>query len=109
AAIPETLLESELFGYEKGAFTDARTPKPGILEIASGGTLFLDEIGEMPVLLQAKMLRVLEQQTFRRLGGLRDIHVDVRLIAASNRNLQDQVAQGKFRLDVYYRLNVIGV
>ena len=109
AAIPETLLESELFGYEKGAFTDARTPKPGILEMASGGTLFLDEIGEMPVLLQAKMLRVLEQQTFRRLGGVRDIHVDLRLIAASNRNLSDEVKQRTFRLDLYYRLNVIRV
>jgi PAS domain S-box-containing protein len=109
AAIPETLLESELFGYEKGAFTDARAQKPGILEIASGGTVFLDEIGEMPVLLQAKMLRVLEEQTFRRLGGVRDIHVDLRVMAASNRNLSDAVEQGKFRLDLYYRLNVIQV
>jgi len=109
AAIPETLLESELFGYEKGAFTDARAPKPGILEIASGGTVFLDEIGEMPVLLQAKMLRVLEEQTFRRLGGVRDIHVDLRVVAASNRHLADAVEQGKFRLDLYYRLNVIQV
>lgn len=109
AAIPETLLESELFGYEKGAFTDARAPKPGILEIASGGTVFLDEIGEMPVLLQAKMLRVLEEQTFRRLGGVRDIHVDLRVVAASNRNLSDAVEQGRFRLDLYYRLNVIQV
>lgn len=109
AAIPDTLLESELFGYEKGAFTDARAPKPGILEMASGGTVFLDEIGEMPLLLQAKMLRVLEQQTFRRLGGMRDIHVDLRVIAASNRHLADAVEQGKFRLDLYYRLNVIQV
>jgi len=98
-----------LFGYEKGAFTDARAPKPGILEIASGGTVFLDEIGEMPVLLQAKMLRVLEEQTFRRLGGVRDIHVDLRVVAASNRHLADAVEQGKFRLDLYYRLNVIQV
>src|SRR5579884_1474594 len=109
AAIPETLLESELFGYEKGAFTDARTPKPGILEIASGGTVFLDEIGEMPVLLQAKMLRVLEEQKFRRLGGVKDIQVDLRIVAASNRHLADAVEQGKFRLDLYYRLNVIQV
>ena len=109
AAIPDTLLESELFGYEKGAFTDARAPKPGILEIASGGTVFLDEIGEMPILLQAKMLRVLEEQTFRRLGGVRDIKVDLRVVAASNRNLSDAVEQGRFRLDLYYRLNVIQV
>jgi len=109
AAIPETLLESELFGYEKGAFTDARSPKPGILEIATGGTVFLDEIGEMPLLVQAKMLRVLEEQTFRRLGGVRDIHVDLRVVAASNRHLVDAVAQGRFRLDLYYRLNVIQV
>jgi transcriptional regulator with PAS, ATPase and Fis domain len=109
AAIPETLLESELFGYEKGAFTDARAPKPGILEIASTGTVFLDEIGEMPITLQAKMLRVLEEQTFRRLGGVRDIKVDLRVIAASNRNLFEAVDQGRFRLDLYYRLNVIQV
>ena len=109
AAIPETLLESELFGYEKGAFTDARAPKAGILEIASGGTIFLDEIGEMPLLLQAKMLRVLEEQTFRRLGGVRDIQVDVRVVAATNRKLTDAIEQGKFRLDLYYRLNVIQV
>jgi PAS domain S-box-containing protein len=109
AAIPETLLESELFGYEKGAFTDARAPKAGILEIASGGTVFLDEIGEMPVVLQAKMLRVLEEQTFRRLGGVRDIHVDLRIMAATNRKLADAIEEGKFRLDLYYRLNVIQV
>jgi PAS domain S-box-containing protein len=109
AAIPETLLESELFGYEKGAFTDARAPKAGILEIASGGTIFLDEVGEMPLVLQAKMLRVLEEQTFRRLGGVRDIQVDVRVVAATNRKLTDAIEQGKFRLDLYYRLNVIQV
>jgi transcriptional regulator with PAS, ATPase and Fis domain len=109
AAIPETLLESELFGYEKGAFTDARAPKAGILEIASGGTIFLDEVGEMPLLIQAKMLRVLEEQTFRRLGGVRDILVDVRVVAATNRKLTDAIEQGKFRLDLYYRLNVIQV
>jgi PAS domain S-box-containing protein len=109
AAIPDTLLESEMFGYEKGAFTDAVAQKPGILEIASGGTVFLDEIGDMPVSLQAKMLRVLEEQTFRRLGGLRDIRVDLRVMAASNRKLAEAVDQGKFRLDLYYRLNVIQV
>jgi PAS domain S-box-containing protein len=109
AAIPETLLESELFGYEKGAFTDARAPKAGILEMASGGTIFLDEVGEMPLVLQAKMLRVLEEQTFRRLGGVRDIQVDVRVVAATNRKLTDAIEQGKFRLDLYYRLNVIQV
>ncbi|MGD0298992.1 MAG: sigma 54-interacting transcriptional regulator [Bryobacteraceae bacterium] len=109
AAIPETLLESELFGYEKGAFTDARAPKAGILEVASGGTIFLDEVGEMPLVLQAKMLRVLEEQTFRRLGGVRDIQVDVRVVAATNRKLTEAIEQGKFRLDLYYRLNVIQV
>ncbi len=109
AAIPETLLESELFGYEKGAFTDARAPKAGILEVASGGTIFLDEIGEMPVVLQAKLLRVIEEQTFRRLGGVRDIQVDVRVVAATNRKLTDAIEEGKFRLDLYYRLNVIQV
>jgi two-component system response regulator AtoC len=98
-----------MFGYEKGAFTDAVAQKPGILEIASGGTVFLDEIGDMPVSLQAKMLRVLEERTFRRLGGVRDIHVDLRVMAASNRKLASAVEQGRFRLDLYYRLNVIQV
>jgi PAS domain S-box-containing protein len=109
AAIPETLLESELFGYEKGAFTDARAPKAGILEVASKGTIFLDEIGEMPLTLQAKLLRVLEEQSFRRLGGVRDIQVDVRVVAATNRKLTEAIEDGKFRLDLYYRLNVIQV
>ncbi|HTW65136.1 MAG TPA: sigma 54-interacting transcriptional regulator [Bryobacteraceae bacterium] len=109
AAIPETLLESELFGYEKGAFTDARASKAGILEIASGGSIFLDEIGEMPLTVQAKLLRVLEEQTFRRLGGVRDIQVDVRVMAATNRQLTQAIQDGKFRLDLYYRLNVIQV
>jgi len=109
AAIPETLLESELFGYEKGAFTDARSPKAGIFEIATGGTIFLDEIGEMPIVIQAKLLRALEEQNFRRLGGVRDIHVDLRVIASTNRKLSDAIEQGKFRLDLYYRLNVIQV
>ena len=109
AAIPETLLESELFGYEKGAFTDARAPKAGILEVASGGTVFLDEIGEMPLVIQAKLLRVLEEQNFRRLGGVRDIQVDLRVVAATNRNLTEAIEHGRFRLDLYYRLNVIQV
>jgi DNA-binding NtrC family response regulator len=109
AAIPETLLESELLGYEKGAFTDARAAKAGILEIASGGSIFLDEIGEMPLTVQAKLLRVLEEQTFRRLGGIRDIQVDVRVMAATNRKLTEAIHEGKFRLDLYYRLNVIQV
>jgi DNA-binding NtrC family response regulator len=109
AAIPETLLESELFGYEKGAFTDARAAKAGIMEIASGGSIFLDEIGEMPLTVQAKLLRVLEEQTFRRLGGVRDIQVDVRVMAATNRKLTEAIHEGKFRLDLYYRLNVIQV
>jgi PAS domain S-box-containing protein len=109
AAIPETLLESELFGYEKGAFTDARAPKAGILEIANGGTVFLDEIGEMPLVIQAKLLRVLEDQIFRRLGGVRDISVDLRVVAATNRKLSEAIEQGRFRLDLYYRLNVIQV
>ena len=107
AAIPETLLESELFGYEKGAFTDARAQKRGLFELADRGTLFLDEIGEMPLSLQAKLLRVLEDQTFRRLGGLRDIQVDIRVIAATNRNIREAVKLGAFRPDLYYRLNVI--
>src|ERR1700686_2962941 len=107
AAIPETLLESELFGYEKGAFTDARAQKRGLFELADKGTLFLDEIGEVPLSLQAKLLRVLEDQCFRRLGGLRDIHVDLRIIAATNKNLREAVREGAFRQDLYSRLNVI--
>ena len=109
AAIPETLLESELFGYEKGAFTDARAQKRGLFEMADKGTLFLDEIGELPLSIQAKLLRVLEDQCFRRLGGLRDITVDVRIIAATNKNLSEAVKAGAFRQDLYYRLNVIQV
>ncbi len=107
AAIPETLLESELFGYEKGAFTDARAQKRGLFELADKGTLFLDEIGEIPLALQAKLLRVLEEQCFRHLGGLRDINVDLRIIAATNKNLREAVKEGAFRQDLYYRLNVI--
>ena len=100
-------MESELFGYEKGAFTDARQQKRGILEMANKGTVFLDEIGEMPLVLQAKLLRVLEEQTFRRLGGLKDIQVDLRVITATNRDLREAIREGRFRLDLYYRLNVI--
>jgi two-component system, NtrC family, response regulator AtoC len=107
AAIPDTLLESELFGYEKGAFTDARAQKRGLFELADKGTLFLDEIGEIPLSLQAKLLRVLEDQCFRRLGGLQDIKVDLRIIAATNKNLREAVKEGAFRQDLYYRLNVI--
>jgi transcriptional regulator with PAS, ATPase and Fis domain len=109
AAIPETLLESELFGYEKGAFTDARSQKRGLFELANKGTLFLDEIGEIPLVLQAKLLRVLEDQTFRRLGGLQDIVVDIRLIAATNKNLREAVKERAFRQDLYFRLNVIQI
>ena len=109
AAIPETLLESELFGYEKGAFTDARSQKRGIFELADRGTLFLDEIGEIPLMLQAKLLRVLEEQCFRRLGGLKDIKLDLRVVAATNKNLREAVKEGAFRQDLYFRLNVIQI
>ncbi len=109
AAIPETLLESELFGYEKGAFTDARALKKGVLELADGGTVFLDEIGEMALHLQAKLLRVLEDQSFRRLGGVRDVTVDVRVISATNKNLGEAVRKREFRQDLFYRLNVIQI
>jgi PAS domain S-box-containing protein len=109
AAIPETLLESELFGYEKGAFTDARSQKRGIFELADRGPLFLDEIGEIPLMLQAKLLRVLEEQSFRRLGGLKDIKLDLRVIAATNKNLREAVKEGAFRQDLYFRLNVIQI
>ncbi len=109
ASLPETLLESELFGYEAGAFTDARKRKEGLLERASSGTVFLDEIGNMSASVQAKLLRVLEEGTFIRLGGTREIKIDVRLIAATNSNLKEEVAQGRFREDLYYRLNVVPV
>jgi two-component system, NtrC family, response regulator AtoC len=109
AAIPENLMESELFGHEKGAFTDARTLKKGMFEIADGGTLFLDEISEMTLGMQAKLLSVLEGQSFRRVGGVKNISVDVRLIAASNRNLEQAVREMKFRQDLYFRLAIIPV
>jgi two-component system response regulator AtoC len=109
AAIPSTLIESELFGYEKGAFTDAKARKEGLFEQAEGGTLFLDEIGELELGLQAKLLRVLEEGAFRRVGGLKDIPLDVRVVAASNRDLKAESESGKFRLDLYYRLSVIQI
>jgi len=107
ASIPENILESELFGYEAGAFTDAKKSKKGLLELADGGTLFLDEIGDMPVNAQAKILRVLESRIIKRLGGTRDIPIDVRIIAATNKDLEDLVRRGLFREDLYYRLNVM--
>ena len=109
ASLPDTLLESELFGYEAGAFTDARRRKEGLLERAHGGTLFLDEIGNMSANVQAKLLRVLEEGTFMRLGGTRPIKVDVRIIAATNADLKKAVAQGEFREDLFYRLNVVPI
>lgn len=109
AAIPSNLIESELFGYEKGAFTDAKARKYGLLEQANGGTIFLDEISELETNLQAKLLRLLEENTFRRVGGLKDISFNSRVIVASNRDLKKEVAAGRFRLDLYYRLAVIQV
>jgi len=109
AAIPETLLESELFGYEKGAFTDARAQKKGVLELAHRGTLFLDEVAELPRVLQAKLLRVLEEQSFRRLGGLKEIQLDLRVVAATNKDLREAVEAGAFRQDLYFRVNVIPI
>jgi two-component system response regulator AtoC len=109
SALPEQLLESELFGHERGAFTDARQQKRGLFETADGGTVFLDEIGEMTPGLQAKLLRFLEDKTFKRIGGLADIRVDVRVIAATHRNLEEQVRAGKFREDLFYRLQVMPV
>ncbi len=109
SAIPETLMEAELFGHERGAFTDAKTMKKGLFEMADGGTLFLDEIGELSPLLQAKLLRVLEDQVIRRVGGVRDMQVDVRVIAASNRDLERAVKDNTFRQDLYYRLAIISI
>jgi len=107
ASLPEQLLESELFGYEKGAFTDAKNQKQGLLEIANRGTLFLDEIGEMSLTIQVKLLRVMERMVFRRVGGTSDIHVSVRIISATNRDLQKEVDEKRFRADLYYRLKVV--
>lgn len=109
SALPEHLLESELFGHERGAFTDARQQKRGLFETADGGTVFLDEIGEMTPALQAKLLRVLEEKTFKRVGGLQDIRVDVRVIAATHRDLEQAVKDGKFREDLFYRLQVMPI
>lgn len=109
ASIPENLLESELFGYQKGAFTDAKSSKAGLLEKADGGTLFLDEIGEMSTLLQAKLLRVIENKKFMRLGSTKEISSDIRIIAATNKNLKDAIASKNFREDLYYRLNVLRI
>jgi two-component system response regulator AtoC len=106
ASFPESLLESELFGYEKGAFTDAKSRKSGLIELADGGTLFLDEIGEMPLFLQAKLLKFLEARSFRRIGGINEISVDVRIISATNKDLEQEVDKGNFRQDLFYRLNV---
>jgi len=109
AAVPENLLESEIFGYEKGAFTDAKTQKKGLLELANGGTLFLDEIGELKLNLQAKILRVLEDGIFKRLGGIRDIQTDVMFIAATNRDLKKRVEENQFREDLYYRISIFPI
>jgi len=109
AAVPETLLESELMGHEKGAFTDAKSQKKGLFEMADGGTVFLDEIGDMPQGIQAKLLRVLEDRAFRRVGGTKDVHVDVRIISATNKDLLEAIKEKNFRNDLYYRLQVIPI
>ena len=109
AAIPKDLMEAELFGYERGAFTGAVASKPGRFELASGGTLFLDEIGELPIDMQVKLLRVLQESEFERVGGIKTIKVDVRLVAATNRDLRREIAQGAFRDDLFYRLNVVPI
>ncbi len=109
AALPETLLESELFGHEKGAFTDAKYRKKGLFELAEGGTIFLDEIGEMGITLQSRLLRVIENKTFRRVGGVKDLRVNTRIISATNRDLQQAIKDGSFRNDLYYRLQVIPI
>ena len=109
ASIPESLLESELFGFEKGAFTDARERKFGLLEVAKSGTVFLDEIGEMPLKLQAKLLRVIEYRRFKRIGGIKDLEFSGRIVAATNRRLEEEIVEGRFREDLYYRLDVVPI
>jgi len=109
AALPENLLESELLGHEKGAFTDAKTLKKGLLELADGGSVFLDEIGDMAYSMQAKLLRILEDKTFKRVGGVKDISVDVRIISATNQEIKKLMNEGKFRKDLYYRLQVVPI
>ncbi len=106
-SIPAELLESELFGYEKGAFTDARHAKPGKLELGDGGTIYLDQVQDLPATLQAKLLRVVEEHQFERLGGTRTLEVDLRFLAASNSSLSAEVAAGRFREDLFHRLNVV--
>src|ERR1700758_2466352 len=109
AALPSELVESELFGYERGAFTGAFQKKPGMFEVADGGTLLLDEIGDMDFKLQAKLLQVLQDQEFQRLGGKDTVRVDVRVIAATHRDLEKAIAESRFREDLYYRLNVVSL
>jgi two-component system response regulator HydG len=109
AAVPEQLLESELFGHAKGAFTDAKADRPGLMAQASGGTLFLDEIGELPMTMQPKLLRALEERSIRPVGSDREVSIDIRVVAATNRDLEEQIDQGRFREDLYYRVNVIHV
>jgi len=109
AALPEQLVESELFGHQKGSFTGATAEKPGLFEIADGGTLFIDEVGELPLSLQPKLLRVLEDGSMRRIGSHKERFVHVRIIAATNRDLQKEVEQGNFREDLYYRINVLSI
>ncbi|AOO64197.1 sigma-54-dependent transcriptional regulator [Sulfurospirillum halorespirans] len=109
AAIPENLLESELFGYEKGAFTDAIAEKKGYFEVANGGTLFLDEIGEMPMMLQAKLLRVIQERVMVRVGGTKELPIDVRIVSATNADIKRSIKEGQFREDLYYRLNTIPI
>src|SRR5581483_5789270 len=109
AALPETLLESELFGHEKGAFTSAEARRKGRFELADGGTIFLDEIGDISPGMQAKLLRVLQERKFERVGGHESLEVDLRVIAATNKSLEKEVSEGKFREDLFYRLNVIKI